>query len=185
MIEEIKKDTQSKMQKCIESLTISFGKIRTGRAHPSLLDSIKVSYYGSQTQLSQVANVTAEDARTLSIRAWERTLVPEIEKAILKSGLGLNPSTAGEVIRIPLPALTEETRKGYVRQARQEAETARQAVRHIRRESLLYIKELEKSKEISEDVMHQANEEVQKITDSFVEKADKLLATKEADLMNG
>ena len=185
MIEEIKKDTQSKMQKSIESLTIAFGKIRTGRAHPSLLDSIKVSYYGSQTQLSQVANVTAEDARTLSIRAWERTLIPEIEKAILKSGLGLNPSTAGEVIRIPLPALTEETRKGFVRQARQEAETGRQALRHIRRESLLYIKELEKSKEISEDVMHQANEEVQKITDSFVEKADKLLATKEADLMHG
>nr|MDT0253954.1 ribosome recycling factor [Endozoicomonas sp.] len=135
MINEIKDDAKERMGKTIESLTVAFNKIRTGRAHPSLLDGIKVSYYGSETPLSQMANVSVEDGRTLTVRVWERQVVPDVEKAIMKSNLGLNPSTAGEVIRIPLPPLTEETRKGYTRQARQDAENARIAIRNIRRDA--------------------------------------------------
>ncbi|PJE78243.1 Ribosome-recycling factor [invertebrate metagenome] len=184
MINEIKQNAEERMQRSIESLDVAFAKIRTGRAHPSLLDNIRVSYYGAETPLSQVANVTAEDARTLSVRAWERNLVPVIEKAILKSDLGLNPSTAGEVIRIPLPILTEETRRGFTRQARQEAEHIRQSIRNIRREALVDVKDLEKEKEISEDECHRAGEDIQKITDRFVAAVDKALSTKENDLMD-
>ncbi|MDD7805007.1 MAG: ribosome recycling factor [Endozoicomonas sp. (ex Botrylloides leachii)] len=183
MINEIKKDAQGRMEKSVESLSVAFAKIRTGRAHPSLLDGIKVAYYGSETALTQVANISAEDARTLSIRAWEKSLVPEIEKAILKSELGLNPSTAGEVIRIPLPPLTEETRKGLIRQARQEAENARIAVRNIRRDAMTDLKELEKEKEISEDEERRGQDDVQKLTDRYIASLDKALATKENDLM--
>ena len=183
MIEEIKQDAAERMEKSVDSLAIAFAKIRTGRAHPSLLDGIKVSYYGSETPLSQVANISAEDARTLSIRAWEKTLVPEIEKAILKSDLGLNPSTAGEVIRIPLPPLTEETRKGFIRQARLEAENARIAIRNIRRDAMADFKELEKEKEISEDEERRAQDDVQKLTDKSIAGVDKALSEKEDDLM--
>ncbi len=183
MIDEIKDDAKERMGKTIESLTVAFNKIRTGRAHPSLLDSIKVSYYGSETPLSQMANISVEDGRTLAVRVWERQIVPDVEKAILKSDLGLNPSTAGEVIRIPLPPLTEETRKGYIRQARQDAENARIAIRNIRRDALADIKELEKEKEISEDDERRGQDDVQKLTDQFIAEVDKNLSAKEEDLM--
>ena len=183
MINEIKDDAKERMGKTIESLTVAFNKIRTGRAHPSLLDGIKVSYYGSETPLSQMANVSVEDGRTLAVRVWERQIVPDVEKAILKSDLGLNPSTAGEVIRIPLPPLTEETRKGYIRQARQDAENARIAIRNIRRDALADIKELEKEKEISEDDERRGQDDVQKLTDQFIAEVDKNLSAKEDDLM--
>ncbi|MCL6271989.1 ribosome recycling factor [Sansalvadorimonas sp. 2012CJ34-2] len=183
MINEIKADAEERMGKTIESLSHAFAKIRTGRAHPSLLDSVRVSYYGSESPLSQVANISAEDARTLAIRVWERSMVPEVEKAILKSDLGLNPSTAGEVIRVPLPALTEETRKGYTKQARHEAEQARIAIRNIRRDAIADLKELEKEKEIGEDDERRGADEVQKITDRFIAEVEKALATKEKDLM--
>ncbi len=183
MINEIKDDAKERMGKTIESLTVAFNKIRTGRAHPSLLDGIRVSYYGSETPLSQMANVSVEDGRTLAVRVWERQVVPDVEKAILKSDLGLNPSTAGEVIRIPLPPLTEETRKGYIRQARQDAENARIAIRNIRRDALADIKELEKEKEISEDDERRGQDDVQKLTDQFIAEVDKNLSAKEEDLM--
>ncbi|WP_066015049.1 ribosome recycling factor [Endozoicomonas atrinae] len=183
MINEIKDDAKERMGKTIESLTVAFNKIRTGRAHPSLLDGIRVSYYGSETPLSQMANVSVEDGRTLAVRVWEKQIVPDVEKAILKSDLGLNPSTAGEVIRIPLPPLTEETRKGYIRQARQDAENARIAIRNIRRDALADIKELEKEKEISEDDERRGQDDVQKLTDQFIAEVDKNLSAKEEDLM--
>lgn len=183
MIDELKSETETKMEKSLSALQSSFNRIRTGRAHPSLLESIRIDYYGSATPLDQVANVVVEDARTLSITPWEKTMVQEIEKAIMKSDLGLNPSTAGVVIRIPMPALTEETRKGYVRQARQEAETARVSVRNARRDAMTYLKDLEKEKEISEDEERKAHDDIQKITDAFIEKVDKALSVKEADLL--
>lgn len=183
MINEIKDGAKERMGKTVESLTVAFNKIRTGRAHPSLLDGIKVSYYGSETPLGQMANVSVEDGRTLAVRVWEKQIVPDVEKAILKSDLGLNPSTAGEVIRIPLPPLSEETRKGYIRQARQDAENARIAIRNIRRDALADIKELEKEKKISEDDERRAQDDVQKLTDRFIAEVDKNLSSKEEDLM--
>lgn len=184
MLNEIKADCQSRMQKSLESMETAFAKIRTGRANPSLLDGIMVSYYGVDTPLSQVANVSAEDGRTLAVRVWERNMAPEVEKAIMKSDLGLNPSVAGEVIRVPLPPLTEETRKGYIKQARQEAENGRVAIRNVRRDAIGQIKDLLKEKEISEDDDRRAQDEIQKITDKFVGEVDKLLADKESDLMS-
>lgn len=151
MISEIVSDAEARMKKSIESLTEHFKKIRTGRASPSILDAVQVSYYGSMTPIQQVANVSVEDARTLMINPWEKKMVPEIEKAIMKSDLGLNPTTSGDVIRVPMPALTEETRKGYIRQARQEAENARVAIRNIRRDANGDFKELLKEKELTED----------------------------------
>ena len=183
MINEIKNDAKDRMAKSVESLKTQMSKIRTGRAHPSLLDGIQVEYYGAATPLKQLANVVAEDARTLSISIFDRSMIQAVEKAILQSDLGLNPATAGTTIRVPMPALTEETRKGYTRQARQEAENARVAVRNVRRDALGDIKELVKEKEISEDEERRAADEIQKITDKFVEDVDKLLAAKESDLM--
>ena len=183
MIKELKAETEEKMEKSLTALQGNFNRIRTGRAHPSLLETIRVDYYGSETPLSQVANIVVEDARTLSVTPWEKPMVQEIEKAIMKSDLGLNPATAGTVIRIPMPALTEETRKGYVRQARQEAETARVSVRNARRDAMSYLKELVKEKEISEDEERRAHDEIQKITDAYVAKVDDALAAKEADLI--
>nr|WP_255771403.1 ribosome recycling factor [Microbulbifer guangxiensis] len=171
------------MSKALDALASNFNKIRTGRAHPSILDSIRVSYYGSDMPLSQVANINVEDARTLSVTPWEKNMVPEIEKAIMKSDLGLNPSTAGSVIRIPMPMLTEETRKNFIREAKGEAETARVSIRNIRRDAMAEIKALEKEKEISEDEERRASDEIQKITDKFVGDVDKALAAKEKDLM--
>lgn len=183
MIEDIKKDAKARMNKALDALAGNFNKIRTGRAHPSILDGLMVSYYGSDTPLSQVANVVVEDARTLSVTPWEKNLVPEIEKAIMKSDLGLNPSSAGTVIRIPMPMLTEETRKNFIRQARSEAETAKVSIRNIRRDALAEVKALVKEKEISEDDERRAGDEIQKITDQFVAEVDKSLAAKEKDLM--
>lgn len=183
MIDDLKKDAEERMKKAVEILGHNFNKIRTGRAHPSLLDTVRVSYYGSEVPLSQVANIGVEDARTLTVSPWERNMVPEVEKAIMKSDLGLNPSTAGSVIRIPMPQLTEETRKGYIKQARQEAENARVSIRNVRRDVLADIKELLKEKEISEDQEHKAQDDIQKLTDKFIAEADKALTTKEADLM--
>lgn len=183
MIEDIKKDAQERMKKTLEALSHNFNKIRTGRAHPSLLDTVRVNYYGSEMPLSQVANISVLDARTLSLSPWERSMVPEIEKAIMKSDLGLNPVTTGELIRIPLPALTEETRKGYIKQTRAEAENGRVAIRNIRRDAIAHLKDLLKDKEIGEDDERRGQDEVQKITDKFVAEVDKALAAKEADLM--
>ncbi|WKD51214.1 ribosome recycling factor [Microbulbifer spongiae] len=183
MIEDIKQDARARMSKALDALAGTFNKIRTGRAHPSILDGIHVSYYGADTPLSQVANITVEDARTLSVTPWEKSLVPDIEKAIMKSDLGLNPSTAGVVIRIPMPALTEETRKNFIRQAKGEAETARVSIRNIRRDALTVVKSLVKDKEISEDDERRAGDEIQKITDQFVAGVDQALVAKEKDLM--
>lgn len=183
MINELKADAKGRMGKSLEALQHAFNKIRTGRAHPSILDGLTVSYYGTDTPLNQVANITVEDARTLAISVWEKSLVPDVEKAIMKSDLGLNPATAGAVIRVPMPALTEETRKGFIRQARHEAESARISVRSIRRDVLSDIKDLAKEKEITEDEERRAHEDIQKITDSHVEQIDQLLAAKEKDLM--
>ena len=183
MIDDIKSDAQQRMKKTLEALASTFSRVRTGRAHPGILDGIMVPYYGNDTPLNQMANISVEDARTLSISPWERQLVPAIEKAILKSDLGLNPSTSGNVIRLPMPALTEETRKGYTKQARQEAEHARVSIRNIRRDALGELKELVKEKEISEDEERRAQDEVQKLTDKFVASIDASLAAKEADLM--
>ncbi len=183
MIDELKQDAEERMDKSLESLQQAFNKIRTGRAHPSLLDGLTVSYYGADTPLNQAANIAVEDARTLAITVWEKSLVPDVEKAILKSDLGLNPTTAGAVIRVPMPALTEETRKGFIRQAKQEAETARISIRNIRRDVMSDVKELAKEKEITEDEEHKAHDDIQKITDRHVEQVDKLLAKKEQDLM--
>lgn len=183
MINDIKKDAEARMKKAIEVLGNNFNKIRTGRAHPSLLDGIMVSYYGTPTPLSQVGNINVEDARTLSVSPWERNLVPEIEKAIMKSDLGLNPSTNGGLIRIPLPMLTEETRKNFIKQARAEAENGRVAVRNVRRDVLGDVKTLLKDKAIGEDDERRAQDEIQKITDKYVAEVDKALAAKEVDLM--
>ncbi len=183
MIDDIKAEAQERMEKSLEALGHNFNKIRTGRAHPSLLDGLKVEYYGADTPLNQVANINVEDARTLALTVWDRSMTPAVEKAIMKSDLGLNPVTAGEVIRIPMPMLTEETRKGYIRQARNEAESARVSVRNARRDAMGMLKELVKEKEISEDEERRGQDEVQKLTDSFVERIEKLLAEKETDLM--
>lgn len=183
MLNEIKSEAKQRMEKSLISLDNSFKKIRTGRAHPSLLDGIMVSYYGSPTPLSQVANITAEDNRTLMISPWEKQLAPEIEKALLKSDLGINPSSNGDVIRIPLPSLTEETRKVYIKQAKSEAEGGRVSMRNIRRDANGQIKDLLKEKEISEDEERGAQDDIQKLTDSFIAKVEALLKEKEADLM--
>ena len=183
MFNELKKDAEQRMEKTLDALGATFARIRTGRAHPSLLESIQVDYYGNSTPLSQVANITVTDARTLSISPWERGMVKDIERAIMNSGLGLNPASAGEVIRVPMPALTEETRKGYTRQARNEAENARISIRNVRRDVLSDVKDLLKAKDISEDDDRQAQGEVQKITDRFIAKVDGMLGTKEKDLM--
>lgn len=183
MINEIKRDTEGRMKKCMESLSVTLGKVRTGRAHPGILEGIRVDYYGSETPLSQLANINVEDARTLTVTPWDRQSVPAVEKAILKSDLGLNPSTAGTVIRIPMPPLTEETRKGYIRQVRHEAETAKVSVRNVRRDAMAQLKDLLKDKEIGEDDERRAQEDIQKLTDRFTAEIDKILAAKEEDLM--
>ncbi len=183
MIEELKQDAAERMEKSVVALAAAFNKIRTGRAHPSILDGLKVEYYGVDTPLNQVGNITVLDARTLSISVWEKQMVQAVEKAIMKSDLGLNPATTGELIRIPMPALTEETRKNFIKQARSEAENARISVRNIRRDVISDIKELQKEKEITEDEEHRAQDDVQKITDKYVAKIDQALSVKEKDLM--
>ncbi|WP_148253278.1 ribosome recycling factor [Aidingimonas lacisalsi] len=183
MINDIKKDAENRMKKSLDALHANFNKIRTGRAHTSLLDSVTVEYYGTQMPINQVASVNVEDARTLSVSPWEKSMVPKVEKAIMTADLGLNPSTAGTVIRVPMPMLTEETRKGYIKQARSEAEHARVAIRNVRRDANGDLKALLKDKSISEDEEHSATEAIQKLTDKYIAEVDKLLETKEHDLL--
>jgi ribosome recycling factor len=183
VLDEIKKDASARMAKSVGSLQQELTKIRTGRAHTSLLDHITVEYYGSHVPLNQVSNVGVEDSRTLIITPWEKDMVKIIEKAIMGSDLGLNPSSAGTVIRVPLPALTEERRKDMIRVVRHEAEGGRIAVRNIRRDALHDIKELLKEKMIGEDDERRAEVEIQGITDKYVAEIDKVLAEKEAELM--
>jgi ribosome recycling factor len=184
MINEIVADTEERMQKSIASLEDAFKKIRTGRAHPGILDSVVVSYYGSDTPLNQLANITVEDGRSLIISPWEKPLIGEIEKAIMRSDLGLNPSNNGDTIRVPMPPLTEETRREYTKQAKAEAENARIAVRNIRRDANSDFKDLEKEKEISEDEQRRAEDQVQKITDKYIAAIESSYQTKEADLLS-
>ena len=184
MISDIQQDAATRMGKSIEALKHEFSKIRTGRAHPSLLDQITVSYYGNESTLSQVANIAVEDARTLTITPWEKAMVQVIEKAILKSDLGLNPATNGMVIRIPLPSLTEERRRSLVKVVKNEAENGRVAIRNIRRDANAEIKVALKEKLISEDEAHGGEEKIQKLTDQYVKEVEKLLETKEADLLS-
>jgi len=183
MIDDILSDADERMEKSLEALQLNFNKIRTGRAHPSILDTVRVDYYGVDTPLNQAASISVEDARTLSVTAFDRSMTPAIEKAILKSDLGLNPATAGDVIRIPMPMLTEETRRGYIKQARAEAESAKVSVRNARRDAMGMLKELVKDKDISEDEERRGQDQVQKLTDRFVAKVDSALSAKESDLM--
>ena len=183
MIDEILEDARKRMSKSIDALREEMSKIRTGRAHTSLLEHITVSYYGTEVPLSQAANIAVEDARTLSVTPWERNMVPVIEKAIMQSDLGLNPATAGQVIRVPLPPLTEERRKDLIKIVRHEAEQAKVAVRNIRRDANSDLKSLLKEKEITEDDERRAEEAIQKLTDRFVAQIDEVLKSKEKDLM--
>jgi len=184
MIDDIKKDAAQRMGKSVEALRHELAKIRTGRAHPSLLDHVMVSYYGSSVPIKQVANVNAEDARTLVVVPWEKGMVQAVEKAIMQSDLGLNPNTAGTVIRVPMPPLTEERRRDLIRVARHEAEQARVAVRNIRRDANAELKEMVKEKMISEDDERRGQDLVQKLTDQYVKEIDEVLAEKETDLLS-
>lgn len=181
--EGIVKDARARMKKSIETVSDELAKIRTGRANTSLLDHITVEYYGNPTPLNQVATVSVMDARTLSVNPWEKKMVPVVEKAILEADLGLNPATAGEVIRIPLPALTEERRKEMNKLVRQEGENGKVAIRNIRRDANAHLKELMKKKEIAEDEEKRALDEIQKLTDDSVTKIDEMLAEKEKQIL--
>ncbi len=183
MIKEILTDTETRMGKSVDSLRSELVKIRTGRAHPSLLDQIMVDYYGTDTQINQVANVTVEDSRTLAVAPWEKQMVAVVEKAIMNSGLGLNPSTAGNLIRIPMPPLTEERRRELVKVVKADGENAKIAIRNIRRDANSDFKDLLKEKEISEDESRQAEDNVQKHTDKYVAAVDEVIAGKEKELM--
>ncbi|WP_201594939.1 ribosome recycling factor [Psychrobacter vallis] len=183
MIKEIKQDGEARMQKTLEALESTFSKVRTGRAHPGMLSGVMVSYYGSPTQLNQVASVNVEDSRTLLVQPFDRTMVQAIDKAIREADLGLNPMTA-DVIRVPMPALTEETRRDMQKLARGEAESSRVSIRNIRRDMMNDIKELAKEKEISEDEERRASDDIQKITDKYIETIDSRLSKKESDLMD-
>lgn len=184
MIDDIKKDAASRMAKSVEALAENLAKIRTGRAHPSMLDHVAVSYYGAETPLRQVANVGVEDGRTLTVQPYEQAMVSAVEKAILESNLGVTPNTAGTMIRLPIPPLTEERRRDMTRIVRQEAEQARVAVRNIRRDANSSLKELVKEKLISEDDERRGQEIIQKLTDQHVKEIDELMAKKEEDLMS-
>ena len=183
MIPELKKSTEQRMQKSLEALKNDLGKIRTGRAHTGILDHVQVEYYGSMVPLSQVANVTLMDARTLSVQPWEKPMVAKVEKAIRDADLGLNPATMGELIRVPMPPLTEERRKELIKVVKGEGENAKVAVRNLRRDANNTLKDGLKKKEISEDDERRAQDEIQKLTDRYVAEVDKLLAEKEKDLM--
>lgn len=183
MINEIKTDAQARMQKSIKSLEDELSKLRAGRANPALLEGIMISYYGNDTPLSQVATIGVEGALMLTVKPWEKHLVTDIEKAILKSDLGLNPSTSGDLIRVPLPPLSEERRRELIKRVKQEGENAKVAVRNIRRDANSTVKDLLKEKEISEDEERKSEEVIQKLTDKFVKDIDDILARKEKDLL--
>lgn len=183
MIAELKKSTEQKMQKSLESLKHDLQKVRTGRAHTGLLDHIQVDYYGSMMPINQVANVTLVDARTIGVQPWEKKMLSVVEKAIRDSDLGLNPASQGDVVRVPMPALTEERRRELIKVVHKEAEGAKVAVRNLRRDAIHLLKEAVKHKEISEDDDRRAQDDIQKLTDRYVTEVDKILAAKEADLM--
>ena len=183
MIPEIKKGAEQKMAKSIEALKVDLGKVRTGRAHAGILDHVMVDYYGTMTAVPKVANVQLADARTITVQPWEKKLVPAIEKAIRDSDLGLNPASAGDVIRVPMPALTEERRRDLIKVVRHEAENARVAVRNVRRDAIEHLPKLLKEHKVAEDDERRAQDDVQKLTDRFVAEIDKILHAKEADLM--
>jgi len=183
MLEDIKKDAVERMQKCVAALRNDLKKLRTGRAHSSLIEHLKVDYYGVETPLPQVARINVEDARTLAVTPFDKSMTQAIEKAIMKSDLGLNPMTAGAVIRIPMPAMTEERRKDMTKVVRHEAENARVAVRNVRRDVISELKEMQKEKLLSQDDERRAQDEVQKLTDKYVAEIDKELADKEKELM--
>jgi ribosome recycling factor len=183
VIDEILADAESRMGKSVDSLRTELTKIRTGRAHPSLLDQVSVDYYGTETPIKQVANVTVEDSRTLAVAPWEKQMVPVVEKAIINSGLGLNPATSGNLIRIPMPPLTEERRRELVKVVKGEGENAKIAIRNIRRDANSDFKDLLKDKDISEDECHQSEDSVQKHTDKYVAAVDEVIAAKEKELM--
>jgi len=183
MIADIKKGAEQKMAKTLETLKVDLGKVRTGRAHAGILDHVMVDYYGTMTAVPKVANVQLADARTITVQPWEKKLVPAIEKAIRDSDLGLNPASAGDVIRVPMPALTEERRKDLIKVVRHEAETARVAVRNVRRDANEHLKKLLKEHKVAEDDERHAQTDVQKLTDRFIAEIDKALHQKEADLM--
>jgi ribosome recycling factor len=183
MINDVKKSAEQKMGKSVEALKADLGKVRTGRAHTGLLDHIQVDYYGSMMPLSQVANVTLADARTIGVQPWEKKMIPVVEKAIRDSDLGLNPATSGDLIRIPMPALTEERRRELTKVVHKDAENARIAVRNIRRDANEHLKKLLKDKQCSEDDERHAQVDVQKLTDRFIAEIDKVMHAKEADLM--
>ncbi len=183
MISDVKKTAEQRMARSIETLKADLAKVRTGRAHTGLLDHIHLDYYGSQVPLSQVANVTLADPRTIGVQPWEKKMIPAIEKAIRDSDLGLNPATSGDLIRVPMPALTEERRRDLIKVVHKEAEAAKVAVRNIRRDANEHLKKLLKDKECSEDDERRAHDELQKLTDRFIADADRLLQQKESDLM--
>jgi ribosome recycling factor len=183
MINDTKKSAENRMQKSLETLKHELAKLRTGRAHPSLLEHVTVDYYGSQVPINQVANVTAEDARTLAVSPWEKTMVGPIEKAIMTSDLGLNPNTTGTLIRVPMPALTEERRREMIKVVKHEGENAKVAIRNIRRDANAEVKVLLKDKKISQDDERRAEDEIQKLTDRYIAEVDKLVQAKEKDMM--
>ncbi|MBK7664996.1 MAG: ribosome recycling factor [Sterolibacteriaceae bacterium] len=183
MISELRKSTEDRMKKSLDSLKSDLQKIRTGRAHTGLLDHIQVDYYGSMVPLSQVANVTLIDSRTIGVQPWEKKMIPVVEKSIRDADLGLNPATSGEVVRVPMPALTEERRKELIKVVRHEGESAKVAVRNLRRDANSALKDAVKAKTISEDDERRAEDDVQKLTDHYVADIDKMLATKEAELL--
>lgn len=183
MIADLKKTAEQKMQKSLEALKHDFAKVRTGRAHTGLLDHIQVDYYGSMVPLSQVANLSLLDARTIGVQPWEKSMIAKVEKAIRDSDLGLNPATQGDVVRVPMPALTEERRKELIKVVRSEAENAKVAVRNLRRDANQHLKDGVKAKTISEDDERRAQDDIQKLTDRFIAEIDKALAVKEQDLL--
>lgn len=183
MSQKVMKDAEQRMHKCIEVFKQEMSKLRTGRAHPSILEQVRIDYYGNETPLSQVASVNVGDARTLLISPWEKKLIPLIEKAILNAGLGLNPVTSGDVVRVPMPPLNEERRKELIRVLRTEAETGRVSIRNVRRDANNEFKELLKNKEMTEDEERRAADQMQKLTDKCIAEVDQLLASKETDLM--
>ena len=183
MIADIKKSAEQKMQKSLEALKLDLGKVRTGRAHTGLLDHITVDYYGTPTPIHQVANVNLADARTITVAPWEKKMLSAVEKAIRNSDLGLNPVTVGELIRVPMPPLTEERRRDLTKVVKHEAENARVAMRNIRRDANAHLKDLLKEKKIAEDEERRGQDEIQKLTDRYISEIDKALQTKEAELM--
>ena len=183
MIAELKKNTEQKMQKSLDALKHDLAKVRTGRAHTGILDHVQVEYYGSFMPIAQVANITLIDARTIGVQPWEKPMIPKVEKAIRESDLGLNPATQGDLIRVPMPMLTEERRKEHIKLVKHEGENAKVAVRNLRRDANATLKDLVKNKEISEDDERRAQDDIQKLTDKYVAEVDKMLVEKEKDLM--